>query len=231
MVAWAVGRDISLFLHWYPQPVYTVGSFSWFPSTASPASLDGLSLQQVPPVRCCVVNSQPSYCWRISACFLHGHGHHVSLSLCCCFLAFNVFLCCHSSSLQSSLKLRICDSSLALACRDCLCSPGNARVQDCLVNSVWSTLLWGLFYSLLIATFYQESACIVQAPDTPHPGLFLNSVVPQGFLPVTIPFLLWLLSPSSPLLRGTPGALYGPGCDLKVQNSLVPAGVGAWQYQ
>ena len=98
----------------------------------------------------------------------------------------------HCGSLKSSLELRICEGSLALACRDCLCSPGNAWVQDCFELAA----LLGLFYPLLIASSYRESACIAQAPDTPHPGLFLDSAVPSGFSPVTIPFFLsWLLSP------------------------------------
>ena len=50
VVTWAVGRDLSKFLSWYPQPVYPVESFSWFPPPASPASLDGLSLLLVPSV-------------------------------------------------------------------------------------------------------------------------------------------------------------------------------------
>ena len=97
----------------------------------------------------------------------------------------------HRGSLKPSLELRICDCSLALACRDSLCSPGNAWVQDC---SELAALL-GLFYPFLIASSYWESVCIAQAPDTPHSGSFLDSVVPSGFSPVTIPFLPLLLSP------------------------------------
>ena len=139
---------------------------------------------------CRVVTSWPCDCWRISACYLSGSGHHVSSHFCCCSLAFNVSLCSHRGSLKSSLKLLIC--FLALACLDCLCSPGNAWVQDCFELAA----LLGLFYPLLIASSYLESACIVQVPDTPNPGLFLDPAVPLGFSPVTIPFFLsQLLSP------------------------------------
>ena len=190
VVAQAVGRDfpdsfagiLSQYIQRDPsadplrqhiQLVFTAGPSRW-------------SLQSISSGRC-VVTSRPSDCWRISACSLRGHGHHVSSHLCCCFLAFNVFLCGHRGSLKSSLELRICDCSLALACWDCLCSPRNAWVCSGLAA------LLGLFYPFLIASSYRESACIAQAPDTPHPGLFLGSAVPSDFSPVIIPFSLSLL--------------------------------------
>ena len=154
------------------------------------AGLSRWSLQSISS-SCCVVTSRPSCCWRISACFLRGHGHHVSLLLCCCFLAFDVFLCSHCGSLKSSLEIRICDCFLTMAYHDCFYSSGNAWVHD---FSELAALL-GLFGPILIASYYLESACAVQVPNVPSCLSFLDSVVPLGFSPVTMPFLSWLVSP------------------------------------
>ena len=64
------------------------------------------------------------------------------------------------------------------------------------LNLAGNTVLLGLFGPILIATYYRESACTVQAPDVPHLRSFLDSAVPSGFSPATIPLLLfWLFSP------------------------------------
>ena len=172
---WSRGQLADIFLdsfagilHQYIQQDLLAGLLHQYLQLVIPVCPSCLSLLLISSW-CSVVTSWPSDCWRISACYLRGCGHHVSSRFCCCFLAFDVFLCGHRGSLKPSLELRICDGFLAFACRDCLCSPGNAWVQDCFEFAA----LLGLFYPLLIASSYLESACIVQLPGTPHPGLFL----------------------------------------------------------
>ena len=55
---------------------------------------------------------------------------------------------------------------------------------------------------LLLHTYSRLHA---QAPDTPHPGSLLDSAVPSGFSPVTIPFLPRLLSFSRDVWDLIPG--------------------------